>query len=585
MSLRFHSGQALAQIKEAPDRGLILLVGPPGAGKSAFCHQVVLNSVATARPVIFVTTEQSGSDVMSVLRESGLGEPIAGAVSLVDAFSETVGVDAPDRPDTLCANCMDLNSISIAATRLHRKLAQKGVLLVFDSLTSPYLLSGAEVTRFMRLFLSRFAAEGNSVLALIDEGCGKEEDLIAMMSVANGIIKIAVENGSRVLNVVKHPVVEPTRIELPASGGTSIPLQAMDDFVTKHYEAVRSGFQTRFRSKVGDFVHVLWGSFTLWSGMLWDPRRFPPMLYDLNKEITYQGATLYLTKLGWHMRLLWRFMPNLAHQRPRYFGKRILPIIAQPFKGAGGGIIEYLPGASKPDEHYVRIHESAGCCALEDVGASLCYDDASYLAGMMKYFDKEGRDWNAVETTCVGEGSPYCEFKLAPGELDELDGYLTAVDGVQIERITRRLLERVADFILHGKLPCDRPTLGDRVQVLPFTGIPALASGRYRMALRMGGAMTGKRLGEYLVSAGMGDDEVIRRVIDLMEYCKVGKVALGDTIRIEENCETFGLETGEPSCFFTTGFFNGLFSAVKDQRVREVKCIAAGDPYCEWEIG
>jgi hypothetical protein len=59
---------------------------------------------------------------------------------------------------------------------------------------------------------------------------------------------------------------------------------------------------------------------------------------------------------------------------------------------------------------------------------------------------------------------------------------------------------------------------------------------------------------------------------------------LGETIRIRQNCETFGLATGEPSCFFTIGFLNGLFSAVKSQHVREVKCIAMGDPYCEWEI-
>jgi predicted hydrocarbon binding protein len=84
----------------------------------------------------------------------------------------------------------------------------------------------------------------------------------------------------------------------------------------------------------------------------------------------------------------------------------------------------------------------------------------------------------------------------------------------------------------------------------------------------------------------------MRRVIDFMEYCKVGSItprlgsgqALGETIRIRENCETFGLKTGEPSCFFTTGFLNGLFSAVKDQHVREAKCIAMGDPHCEWEI-
>lgn len=37
-------------------------------------------------------------------------------------------------------------------------------------------------------------------------------------------------------------------------------------------------------------------------------------------------------------------------------------------------------------------------------------------------------------------------------------------------------------------------------------------------------------------------------------------------------------------CFFTTGFLNGLFSAVKNQHVREMKCIATGDPYCEWGL-
>jgi predicted hydrocarbon binding protein len=55
-------------------------------------------------------------------------------------------------------------------------------------------------------------------------------------------------------------------------------------------------------------------------------------------------------------------------------------------------------------------------------------------------------------------------------------------------------------------------------------------------------------------------------------------------MRMWENCESFGLDTGQPSCNFTTGFLNGLFSVAKKQRVREIKCIAAGDPYCEWEI-
>jgi KaiC/GvpD/RAD55 family RecA-like ATPase len=94
---------SLAKIQEAPERSLILLAGPPGAGKSTFCHQVVLNSLAADRPVIFVTTERSASDIVSLLRERGLGEPTPGALSFVDAFTETVGLTTTQRSDTVQA--------------------------------------------------------------------------------------------------------------------------------------------------------------------------------------------------------------------------------------------------------------------------------------------------------------------------------------------------------------------------------------------------------------------------------------------------------------------------------------------------
>jgi len=94
----------------------------------------------------------------------------------------------------------------------------------------------------------------------------------------------------------------------------------------------------------------------------------------------------------------------------------------------------------------------------------------------------------------------------------------------------------------------------------------------------------GKEVGEHLMNAEVGENEAIRRVIGFMNHCKVGTITLGETIRMKENCETFGLDAGEPCCFFTTGFLNGLFSAVKNQHVREIKCIAAGDPCCEWEF-
>ena len=194
-------GLSLAEIQEVPKSNLILLAGPPGSGKSTFCHQVVLNGLAMDRPVIYVTTEHGPSEVTDLLKERGAGEPPPGALSFVDAFGETVGATTPERSDTIGANCEDLNSISMAIAKLQERIGRRDVFLAFDSLTSPYLFNEKEVFRFMRLCLAKFASEGNSVLALMDEGCGKEEDLGAMMSVADGILRMEMRDHSRTLNV------------------------------------------------------------------------------------------------------------------------------------------------------------------------------------------------------------------------------------------------------------------------------------------------------------------------------------------------------------------------------------------------
>jgi predicted hydrocarbon binding protein len=64
---------------------------------------------------------------------------------------------------------------------------------------------------------------------------------------------------------------------------------------------------------------------------------------------------------------------------------------------------------------------------------------------------------------------------------------------------------------------------------------------------------------------------------------------MDENIKIKENIEssyawTMKTKPAEPSCYFTTGFLNGFFLAVKNKYVREVKCMAMGDPYCEWEF-
>jgi predicted hydrocarbon binding protein/KaiC/GvpD/RAD55 family RecA-like ATPase len=561
-----------------------------------FCQQVALQSLAVDRPVIYVTTECSPSEVEKELRNRGLGEIEPGLLNFVDAYNETVGLSVADRPDTARADCDDLSSISVAISKMSEQIGRKGVLLVFDSLTSPYLFSGSEVLRFMKRTLSRFAADRNSVLVCFDEGSGKDQDLVAMMSLSSGVIKMDVEEGKRVLNVVKHPIVEPGRVEVP---GAKIPQKLWDmrmweeEVMTIALRSMKGEALAQPRREVGNYVNLFWPNFVRWSNILWDPKRFPEITYEMSKK---HGDSMkeMMSVAPRHQRLLFQLLMPKSLSRVKDM-KKLWKALEKMLKGMGFGIMEYLEDVSKTDEHYFRIYENCECWGFENVGAAMASILPASTAGMCKGLERwKGleRDWNAVEVKCIGLGDPYCEFKIVPGEIDKLKDSLGAIDSTVLDRMHDRLMGRLMGFLLDGKPLVERPRSGSDVGLSAIMHVivqPALAGERYRVVMRMAGAKAGKEVGEHLMEAGVSEDDAVNRVLNFLEYCKAGKVTADETIRMKENCESVFYEfmtkkREEPCCYFTTGFLNGFFSAVKNQHIKETKCIGMGDPYCEWEF-
>jgi predicted hydrocarbon binding protein/KaiC/GvpD/RAD55 family RecA-like ATPase len=577
---------SISQLQDIPSENLILLVGPPGAGKSYFCEQAALQNLAVGKPTIYLTTDCDPAKTQTRLGEKGLGEIDPELLYFIDAYSETVGLSISDRPNITSADCSNLSSIGVALSKLQEQIEKRSVLLVFDSLTSPYLLSGPEVVRFMRLTLSRFVGEGNRVLACFDEGSGKEEDLVAMMSLSNGVIRLETENGKQLLKVVKHPTYRPTTIEVASTGVLDALLYDAKiwdlDMIRRLMDAEQNS--TQFA------VNVFWPSFAYWSSMFWDPKRFPAMNYEVWKEFGTLVKDM-IPVYPWHMRIFLKLlMPkNLSKVKDM---KKFWKTFEKQMEQRRDGILEYVEDTSRIDEHYIRIHENRECWGFEDIGTTISSSLPPLLAGACKGIEYLGgveRDWNIIETKCIGLGNPYCEFKLMPREIPELRTSLEK-DSSTLEKIHDRLMDRLIGYLVHKKPLTERPRLGsDFMMAHPDIALPAMAGEKYRMALRMGGAKSGKEIGEHLIDAGLREEEAAKRLFSFLEYCKVGKITVDGTIRMEESRESIYIKTltkkwEEPSCYFTTGFLNGFFSAVKNQHVKETKCIAMGGPYCEWEF-
>lgn len=259
------------------------------------------------------------------------------------------------------ASSEDLTGLSIAIFKL-QKAIEKKFLLIFDSLTSPYLMTGSEILRFMRKTLLRFAAEGNAILACIDEGCGKQEDLVAMESTADGIVNIESKEDSKTFNIIKHPMVRPTKIDVPMRSSLELP-HCLDSETYAQYLMMTTDFAAGkpLRSEVGDYVDLFWPNFVRWCGMLWDPKRFPKITYNSGKEASsYLGDSLD-SRLPWMAKLYGKlFMPkdfNTVKGMKTLINKFMLRF----HEGDRSSILQYLDATSKTGEHYFRLDESATC--------------------------------------------------------------------------------------------------------------------------------------------------------------------------------------------------------------------------------
>jgi predicted hydrocarbon binding protein len=112
----------------------------------------------------------------------------------------------------------------------------------------------------------------------------------------------------------------------------------------------------------------------------------------------------------------------------------------------------------------------------------------------------------------------------------------------------------------------------------------------------LGGKGAGKSLAGIIQKRTQSDDmqEIWRKIVEIYGRCGWGKVqpimfrqeTSEFLIRIYDNAFVKGIRSQTSSCYYVKGLLEGILEQLtgKHAKSEEIKCMAKGDPYCEFVL-
>lgn len=332
------------------------------------------------------------------------------------------------------------------------------------------------------------------------------------------------------------------------------------------------------RPQLGDNVHV---TFTVLR-FLSMSCLYPQFVYDFYRIGKLLG---YYAINGLPNNML-KFMSRLLRKSETdiLMSKTYQKIFTQGWERLGGGILEFTDYDETRRMLTYRVSKSAIFPPEERFNQPACFIQLGALCGLIEA--TTGKFCDGVETKCAGMGDHCCEFNI----------YIQEDEGnSRFELLNKEQLEASLDFVISKLIKEEgniREDGGDYVHISIDQGINymmlSLSKGHIVLS-----KWSGRLLGEKLVNL-----KEIKNLFDALDYIetlflnlKVGvmrKKILPDVIkvRINESLYSSGVrKINMGLCVFLAGIIEGVLrrSSNMDWLVRETKCIANGDGFCEFE--
>ncbi|MDY6768927.1 MAG: ATPase domain-containing protein [Candidatus Nanohaloarchaea archaeon] len=194
-----------------PQNTSILLVGPPGVGKSTFANQFLFQGLQEGEKALYITLDSSPEEVKETARYFGWDFDEYGEnVVFIDGYSWREGGE----PDSEFAieGPSDLNQMNITLADAMKQLGKGRKRVVLDSVSTLVLYTDpSSAVKFLQVVGAKSKASDSNLLMALEEGVHEEKTISTLNYVADGLMRMKMEGDRRLMSVQRMVKTEHTR--------------------------------------------------------------------------------------------------------------------------------------------------------------------------------------------------------------------------------------------------------------------------------------------------------------------------------------------------------------------------------------
>ena len=172
-----------------PSHSSILLIGPPGAGKTELAINLARKWVASGERMLYVTIASSGEDVLgrigSYMNDGGAGSTLR----IIDCYVPQSGA-SQNRLIVNTNGIAHLESISLAISTVVESLGTP-VRIIIDGMSSLFLYNAPQtMSKFVQVLSIKTKLEYGCIIFVVVDGMHESLSINSMMSLVDGVVDI-----------------------------------------------------------------------------------------------------------------------------------------------------------------------------------------------------------------------------------------------------------------------------------------------------------------------------------------------------------------------------------------------------------